>query len=106
MPSTAQRRSRFDRGDDGVRPDSAARGQLHGLHEHRDLPDPAPGEPRRGHGQGRDPATSCGKGQPDGHHPHSAQKWCKGRCSSKGEFTAKLPLQISLVPPGLDHYHK
>lgn len=61
------------------------RGVVHGVHEYRDLPDPERGQPGRPYGEGRDPAPPGGQGQPDGHHTHPAQEWCKCRCQGEGE---------------------
>lgn len=58
--------------------DATARGQFHGLHEHRDIPPATRGEPGRADGAGRDAATSGRQGQPDRYHTDTAEKRGEG----------------------------
>lgn len=55
-----------------VRPYTVARGQLHGLHEHRHIPVATRSQPGFTDGQRRNTVASGGQSQSDGHHKNIA----------------------------------
>jgi len=68
-----------------VGPVSAARGVVHGSHEHRDLPDPARCQARLPDRARRDRPPPGGSCPADGHHPHPAAQRSHRGCQGQGE---------------------